>query len=405
MFRKAFDIAFLYLKNTFSQRAVFIFSFAMPIIFTFVLAFAMQGPGGGNTPTAWTLHVVDEDQAAYSQNLRSRIDADPAVVVEIAERETAMTALEDEDALAVLIIPNGFTTALAEGNTAKLEFHGSASAINQAQILQQTVTAAYQELAGSITVAELSTRVANRVGLFDEGIAQEAYYADSFAAAEAEWTGGAPVSVSAQNVTRLEEDDFAMGITQSAPGMLVMFSMFFTFGGATALIVERDRGTLRRLLVMPMPKATILFGKLLGIFLGGLAQMTILILFAQLFMGINWGQSPAGLALLVVVYAFTITALGMMVAALAHTAARANAMSTIVIMAVSSLGGAWWPIEIVPNWMQTLALTLPTGWAMRGFHDLLTRGLSFGDVLLEAGVLFIFGIGFLLVGLWQFSYE
>ena len=44
-------------------------------------------------------------------------------------------------------------------------------------------------------------------------------------------------------------------------------------------------------------------------------------------------------------------------------------------MALGALGGCWWPIEIAPRWMQTLALCLPTGWAMDAMHRL----VSFGD--------------------------
>jgi ABC-2 type transport system permease protein len=55
--------------------------------------------------------------------------------------------------------------------------------------------------------------------------------------------------------------------------------------------------------------------------------------------------------------------------------------------------------------MQRAALWLPTGWAMRGFHDIITRGLGFQDVVQEAGVLLAFGVVFLLIGVWRFKYE
>ncbi|HNB53263.1 MAG TPA: ABC transporter permease, partial [Anaerolineales bacterium] len=75
------------------------------------------------------------------------------------------------------------------------------------------------------------------------------------------------------------------------------------------------------------------------------------------------------------------------------------------IMTLASLGGAWWPIEIVPQWMQQLALALPTGWAMRGFQNIITRGLTLNAILLEVGVLIGFGLLFLTVGVWRFKYE
>jgi ABC-2 type transport system permease protein len=104
-------------------------------------------------------------------------------------------------------------------------------------------------------------------------------------------------------------------------------------------------------------------------------------------------------------YGLAGTALGLMVASLARTAAQANAAGTISIMALASLGGAWWPIEIVPGWMQSLALALPTGWAMRGFQDIITRGLGLPEVALEAVVLVGFSALFFAIGIWRFKFE
>jgi ABC-type multidrug transport system permease subunit len=39
---------------------------------------------------------------------------------------------------------------------------------------------------------------------------------------------------------------------------------------------------------------------------------------------------------------------------------------------MAALGGCWWPIEITPGWMQTIAGFLPTGWAMDAMHRLIS---------------------------------
>jgi ABC-2 type transport system permease protein len=187
--------------------------------------------------------------------------------------------------------------------------------------------------------------------------------------------------------------------------MLVMYALFFTFGGGVSLIVERDEGTLRRLLVMPLGKGTLLAGKLAGIFAGALVQMAIMVLAGQFLFGVSWGQAPPALIAMLLAYGLAGTALGLMVAALARTAAQANALGTVSIMALASLGGAWWPIEIVPTWMQSFALALPTGWAMRGFQDIITRGLGLPDVALEIAVLTGFAALFFAIGIWRFRFE
>ena len=407
MINRILTIAFLYLKTTYSSRTTLIFSLLMPLLFTFVLGQAMQaGFGPDNIPTNWPLGVVDEDHSELSQKLIGRLEANSTVEVEITGRDAALASLED-DGIAAVLIPSGFGDALLNGDTVALDFRQNANEITRAQILQEAVNAAAAELAGSIAAAELSIRVANQVGLL-EGVNAETlvtYQTQAFENAENEWAAGAPVTVVFDTVTRLEETQIAVGASQSSPGMLVMYALFFTFGGGASLLVERDEGTLRRLLVMPMGKGTILTGKLSGIFLGALVQMAIMVLAGQFAFGVRWGQDPTALVAMLLAYGFTGTALGVMVAALVKTPAQANAAGTISIMALASLGGAWWPVEIVPQWMQQIALVLPTGWAMRGFHDIITRGLDLNAILLEVGVLTGFGLLFLVVGVWRFKYE
>jgi ABC-2 type transport system permease protein len=187
--------------------------------------------------------------------------------------------------------------------------------------------------------------------------------------------------------------------------MMVMFAMFTMLGGAITLIQERQEGTLRRLLVMPVSKVAVLAGKLVGVFLTGILQIVILIVVGALAFSVPWGQSPLALALLILAFAFAITSLGMMMAALTRTLAQANALNTVIVLAMASLGGAWWPLEIVPQWMQTLGRLFPTSWAMTGFHDVITRGLGVTAVLPEVAVLAAYGVVFLTIGAWRFSYE
>jgi ABC-type multidrug transport system permease subunit len=68
-------------------------------------------------------------------------------------------------------------------------------------------------------------------------------------------------------------------------------------------------------------------------------------------------------------------ALGLVLGSLARSEAQMAGLGVLASMTLAALGGCWWPIEIAPRWMQTLAMMLPTGWAMDGLHRL----VSFGD--------------------------
>lgn len=406
MFRRIITIAFLYLKTTYSSRTTLIFSLAMPLLFTFVLGQAVNNDGPGEGQVQVTLAVVDEDRSDASSRLIDRLESHAAVRVEMFDRETALQEVEDVLS-AALLIPGGFGKQLDAGSDAEVVVYQNANEISQAQLLLEAVNTATTELGGSYAAADLSARVARQVGLFEsaEPTAITEFTAQAFTEAEAEWAAGAPVAMETATVSRIQTTNIPDGASQSSPGMLVMFALFFTFNGGATLLLERNEGTLRRLVVMPMGKGTIMAGKLLGIYLGSLVQMTVMVVVGQFFLGVAWGNDMAGLVVMLLAYGLAGTSLGLLLAALVRSAAQVSAAGTITMMTLASLGGAWWPIEIVPEWMQSLALFLPTGWAMRGFHDIITRGLDLSAVLLEAGVLLGFAALFTGIGVWRFRYE
>lgn len=406
MVSRVLEIARLYLLTTYRSRSVVIFSFLIPLLFTYMIAQTMRR---GDVPDRWTLDVVALDEGELGAALVNRLQLDPTLEVRLVDQAAAREDLAQGLAVGVLTVPEGVSAALARGDRAELIFQGAQGATRPAQVVQEAVRAAAAGVSGSLQAAEISLQVATRLGVLDmqAGESARALKRQAFSRAEALSQGAQPVVMSAHPVTRLErpEDSIPYGLEQSSPGMMVMFAMFFTLGGGVALIHERDEGTLRRLVVMPLRKGEIILGKFLGIYLAGILQIGLLILAGALLFHVSWGRSPAGLALLVAVFALAITSLGLVVGALARTAAQANALTTVVVLALAALGGAWWPLEIVPAWMRTLGHLFPTAWAMDGFHDLITRGLGAGAVAAEVAILAGYGLVFLTVGVWRFRYE
>jgi ABC-2 type transport system permease protein len=58
---------------------------------------------------------------------------------------------------------------------------------------------------------------------------------------------------------------------------------------------------------------------------------------------------------------------------------------------MAALGGCWWPLEIGPPLMKSIALCTPSGWALQALHQLISFGSGMGAVLVPVGVLLAFG--------------
>jgi ABC-2 type transport system permease protein len=63
-------------------------------------------------------------------------------------------------------------------------------------------------------------------------------------------------------------------------------------------------------------------------------------------------------------------------------------------MAMSAIGGCWWPLDFEPGWMRALAQWMPTTWTMQAYNDLMIRRLppsaALGPFLATAGLGLIF---------------
>jgi ABC-2 type transport system permease protein len=185
--------------------------------------------------------------------------------------------------------------------------------------------------------------------------------------------------------------------------MLVTFGLASIMASAITLLLERQSGTLRRLLAAPLTRWAVMGGKLGGVMAAGVLQAVILIAADALVFRVNWGHAPLALAIMVLAFAFSVSGLGMLIAGVARSYAQANALSQILTYSTAALGGAWWPIDIVPEWMQRAAQITPAYWAMRGFQDIIVREQGVRAVLPSAAVLVAMGALFLAVGLNRFK--
>jgi ABC-type multidrug transport system permease subunit len=165
------------------------------------------------------------------------------------------------------------------------------------------------------------------------------------------------------------------GFAQAVPGTLVMFTMLVLLtSGAITLVLEREAGLLRRLASAPMSRGSIVLGKWAGRMMLALVQVAFAMLVGALLFGIHWGASLPMVALVLFGWAGFCASLAIFLAGITRTVAQTAGIGVFGTQVMAALGGCWWPIEITPSWMQTLALFLPTGWAMDAIHKLVNFG-------------------------------
>ncbi|HHL32528.1 MAG TPA: ABC transporter permease [Oceanospirillales bacterium] len=181
-----------------------------------------------------------------------------------------------------------------------------------------------------------------------------------------------------------EKQDIPSGFKQAVPGILVMFIMMIALSsGSLSVFLERKSGVLKRLAATPLTRKEIILGKWLGKWFITLLQMLYGMLIGWLLFKIHWGDHLGAIVFILLLWAAFNAALAVLLGSFAQSEGQVSAIATISSLLLAALGGCWWPIEITPQWMQSLANFLPTGWIMDAMHKLMYFGGQLQDVSLH----------------------
>jgi ABC-2 type transport system permease protein len=120
--------------------------------------------------------------------------------------------------------------------------------------------------------------------------------------------------------------------------------------------------------------------------------------------GMDLGDVPA-LILVSMALSATSNGMGLFVAAVCQTEAQVNGLSVLLAVTLSALGGMMVPTFLMPGFMKTLSFFTPHAWALKGYQDIIIRGMGIRAVLPETGILLLFAVFFFGIALWRFRFD
>jgi ABC-2 type transport system permease protein len=127
--------------------------------------------------------------------------------------------------------------------------------------------------------------------------------------------------------------------------------------------------------------------------------------FARVVFGVHIEGSYAGFAAVGVAFAIMTAAFGLLIAALGGTPEGTRPIAVLATLLMVMLGGAWVPLFIFPQWLQNIALVMPTRWAVEGLDDMTWRGLGFSAVLHPIEIILLYAVIFGAIALNRFKWE
>lgn len=134
------------------------------------------------------------------------------------------------------------------------------------------------------------------------------------------------------------------------------------FNAGSNIQLERANGWLRQLMVAGLTPRAFVVGKIIAAMVVVLPAIVGVMIFGVLFSTATITVGEFVLTILALTAAMLPLILLGLVIGLALPPNAVNAATTIGMMALAVLGGLWFPAELFPDWMVTVAHLTPTYW-------------------------------------------
>jgi ABC-2 type transport system permease protein len=195
------------------------------------------------------------------------------------------------------------------------------------------------------------------------------------------------------------------GYAHSFAGMAIQFLLFAMANMGIEMLLERQRGLWKRLRSAPVSKFTLLAGKAIS---GTILSTLILLVsfgFAMIVFRVRIEGSTLGFLGIAVACGLMASTFGLLVAALGNSPATARGVTTLAVLMMVMLGGAWVPTFVFPAWLQQLTPVLPVRWAVDGLDAMTWRGIGLRGAVVPVAVLIGFAAVFAAIAATRFRWE
>jgi ABC-2 type transport system permease protein len=314
---------------------------------------------------AFSLGIVDEDHSQASQQLTQAFDGLDNVDLKHGSRSRELNALDDGHRAVVVIIPQGFQAALAEGR----------STLDVRYDATNPVRTSYASSTVEAVVDAFNTRLAGESG---------------------------PVTIQRQDVGthRVEYIDF---LTPGMAGLTLFWGALW--GGIGFLTGWRELGILRRLGVTPVRPAVLIVSQGASLALLSFVQVAIVFLVGRLAFGVTIHGSYLLLAVTLLLGIACMLAVGYIVGSFLKTLTSASAVANLVSFPMMFLGGSWFPADSAPGFLQPVIRLIPLTHLNEALRAIVNRGDGLGHIWLNWVVLAAWSVAGYAISLRVFRWQ
>jgi ABC-2 type transport system permease protein len=336
-------------------------TFLMPVIQLVLLGYAAT-----NDVRNVALAVYDQDRSAASRKLLEAYQAaDYFQLAFEAESEGEIRALIDRgQARAGMLIPPGYGERIARGQPAQVAFVIDGS--------DPTVAGTALSAAVLIGQAQATTLMVERLAARGQAAMLQP-----------------PVEVR----TQVWYNPDLVSAYYMIPAMIGLILQFLTtILTATAIVRERERGTIEQLIVTPIRSWELVVGKLAPYVIIAFVDMVEILLAGVLIFGVPInGSLPLLLALAGLFLASTL-GVGLLISTISNTQQEAMMSAMFTMLPTIFLSGFFFPLAAMPAFLQAISYAVPLRYFLIVVRGIVLKGVGAEALWPEIAALTVFAV-------------
>lgn len=189
-------------------------------------------------------------------------------------------------------------------------------------------------------------------------------------------------------------------------GTLIWHFLSIVFDAISEVIAwERWEGTIEYTFMAPVPRITHMMGQTAFSLLYGLLHTAVILVVVALFFKLDLSGANLGGSLLVLLAgSLSFIGLGIVAAVMPLLFPERGAQMTHVLQATLLLvSGVYYPISVLPEWMQAVAQLSPATYVLEGVRQGLLQGTPTAELWAYVWPLLVMGVVLIPVGVFVFG--
>jgi ABC-2 type transport system permease protein len=337
------------LKSFLRDRAALFWTLAFPILFVILFGTIFSGVGNPSYDLGW----VDQDGTAAVAQVRAAFERSGLISLHDGSLADEQEAMRTGTIDGIVVVPAGIGAAL-----------GTAAGGGVSGAAQLTLYTDPTRTTASATLSQIASAVATGINLS---------------------LSGRPPILAIQ--TQSLQTEQLSSVSYFVPSILAMALMQLGIFASIPLVQQREKLILKRLNATPLPRWTLVVSNIVVRLALAALQAALIIAIGVWLLGVQISGDWLRIAGVVALGAVTFVSIGYVIASFARTEEAANGMTSIVQFPLMFLSGIFFPLEIMPTWLRSVATFMPLTYLGDALRQVMVGGIPFVPLWADLAIL------------------